>query len=169
MKNRTVIIGNGGSGKSYLARRLAQGSKRDVIHLDRIFWVPGGFNEKRSPDVVARELEEKKLVDSWIVEGVFGELAVRFLERADRLIWLDLPWEVCRASLLARGSESAKQLDPVKAEANFQQLLAWVADYWTRTDLRSHAGHGRLYADFSGEKIRFDERAAVDRFIAEER
>lgn len=51
---RTVIIGNSGSGKTFLARALAAGSGIPVIHLDEIFWQPGGFNRsvwpmKRTP------------------------------------------------------------------------------------------------------------------------
>jgi adenylate kinase family enzyme len=167
MKHRVVIIGNSGSGKSHLARHLTQAGQTEVIHLDRIFWVPGGFNDKRPSEVVERQIKEKKAARAWIVEGVFGELALRFFDRADLLIWLDMPWETCRESLLARGSESAKQLDPATAEARFQQLLIWAADYWKRTDLRSHSGHARLFSEFAGDKIRFDQRLAVDRYLSE--
>jgi adenylate kinase family enzyme len=165
MKDRVVIIGNSGSGKSYLARNLNRALSADTIQLDQIFWEPGGFNEKRPREVVEREIEGKRMGNAWIVEGVFGELAARFLDRAELLFWLDMPWETCRSGLLARGSESAKQLDPARAEANFEQLLAWAADYWKRADPRSHSGHARLFSDFAGDKIRFDQRLEVDRFL----
>jgi adenylate kinase family enzyme len=168
MKQRVVIIGNSGSGKSHLARKLSQGAQAEVIHLDQIFWLPGGFNEKRPREVIEREIEGKTMARAWIVEGVFGELAARFLDRAELLIWLDIPWETCRASLLTRGSESSKQLDPATAEANFRQLLVWAEDYWKRTDLRSHSGHARLFSNFAGHKIRFDQRPDVDLYIAAE-
>jgi adenylate kinase family enzyme len=168
MQSRVVIIGNSGAGKSFLARRLGQMVQTKATHLDRLFWVPGGFNEKRSAEVVEREIMKTKLAGAWIVEGVFGELAAQFLDSAELLIWLDMPWETCRAGLLARGSESAKQLDPVRAEESFQLLLDWAADYWKRTDLRSHFGHARLFAEFTGDKIRFDQRAVIDQYLSEE-
>ena len=46
---RTVIFGNSGSGKSWLARRLGEKRSTPVVHLDEIFWLPGGFNAKRDP------------------------------------------------------------------------------------------------------------------------
>jgi hypothetical protein len=44
-------------------------------------------------------------------------------------------------------------------------LLLWAGQYWTRTDLRSHPGHLRLFNDFTGLKFRFTTRAEVDGFI----
>lgn len=165
MTRRVVIIGNSGSGKSYLARKLGALSQVAVVHLDAIFWVPGGFSEKRPAEIVEREIEERKKGAAWIVEGVFGELAARFLDRADLLIWLDMPWPVCEAGLRERGSESAQQLDPDKAEESFRQLILWAADYRKRTGPRSHAGHARLFSEFAGEKIRFDRRIEVDLYL----
>lgn len=165
MEKRIVIIGNSGSGKSHVARVLGAIHGLEVVHLDHLFWMPGGFNQKRSAEWVHAEIEVKKETATWIVEGVFGELADLFLDRADLLIWLDLPWEACRASLLARGSESSKQLNPKTAEASFQQLLAWAGNYGSRSDGRSHVGHGKMFTAFPGAKMRFDNRDDVNRFL----
>ena len=160
--NRIIIIGNSGSGKTSLARKLSESRQTEVIHLDQLFWVTGGFNEKRPPEIVHAEIEEKKKAPAWIVEGVFGELAERFTTRADHLIWLDLPWEVCREGLLARGSESSWQLDAAQAEENFARLLRWAEEYWTRADLRSHSGHGRIFEAYPGAKFRIQNRAELE-------
>ena len=162
---RTVIIGNSGSGKSHLAKSLAMLGATPVIHLDQIFWMPGGFNEKKSRDEAIREVEEKRNENSWIVEGVFGELAELFLSRAQTLVYLDMDWATCQSGLKSRGSESSRQLDQVKAEENFGKLLLWAEQYWTRTNSCSHAGHLRLFSDFSGHKFKFTSRAEVDDFI----
>jgi adenylate kinase family enzyme len=165
MLMRTVIIGNSGSGKSRLARLLSEFYSLPIIHLDRLFWMPGGFNEKRSKDEVSREMELKQKDNSWIVEGVFGELAELFLPRAQMLVYLDMDWATCQSGLKSRGSESSRQIDPIKAEENFIKLLLWAEQYWTRTDLRSHAGHLRLLSDFRGNKLKFTNRAEVDEFL----
>jgi hypothetical protein len=81
------------------------------------------------------------------------------------LIYLDLDWATCRSSLLGRGSESSKQMDPIKAERNFTELLSWAEQYWTRSDLRSHTGHLRLFSDFLGVKRCFKTREEVNRYI----
>src|SRR5476649_2095944 len=165
MLMRTVIIGNSGSGKSRLAESLSSFHSLPVIHLDQIFWMPGGFNEKKSKDEAIREVEQKREENSWIVEGVFGELAELFLPRAQTLVYLDMDWATCQSGLKSLGSESSRQLDPVKAEENFSKLLLWAEQYWTRTNLCSHAGHFRLFSDFTGPKLKFTSRAEVDDFI----
>ena len=45
-----------------------------LVHLDNVFWEPGGFDKERKTDDVSF-LFSKPRADSWIVEGVFGELA----------------------------------------------------------------------------------------------
>ncbi len=165
MLARIAIIGNSGSGKSHLARSLSTFYSLPVIYLDQLFWMPGGFNEKRSKDEISREVEKKRKDDSWIVEGVFGELAELFLPRAQTLVFLDMDWAICQSSLTSRGSESSRQADPIQAEANFRKLLLWAEQYWSRTDLRSHAGHHQLFSDFAGHKLRFTSHAEVDEFL----
>ncbi len=165
MLTRIAIIGNSGSGKSHLTGLLSTLYSLPVIHLDRIFWMPGGFNEKKSKGEAIREVEQKRKENSWIVEGVFGELAELFLPRAQVLIYLDMDWATCRSGLKSRGSESSRQLDSAKAEENFGKLLLWAEQYWTRTGSCAHAGHLRLFSGFTGLKFRFTNRTEVDEFI----
>jgi adenylate kinase family enzyme len=169
MLARTVIIGNSGSGKSHLAKSLSTIYSTPIIHLDQLFWMPGGFNEKNPKDEIKNEIERKQKETSWIVEGVFGELAEMFLSRAQSLVFLDMDWTVCHAGLLVRGSESSKQLEAVKAEENFKNLLLWAEQYWTRTNLCSHSGHLRLFSNFTGQKYKFTCRAEVDNFIEQQK
>lgn len=159
---RTVIIGNSGSGKTFLALRMSEASGIPVIHLDEIFWLPGEFNRKRLVEEADALIAETIHEDRWIAEGVFGDLAEQFLQRATHLIWLDLPAEACLSSLLERGSESSRQVDPPQAEENFQKLLGWAAAYQDRTGDCSHAGHARIYEGFAGAKKRITDRAEAD-------
>lgn len=163
---RIVIIGNSGSGKTYLAQTLSHCFRLEIIHLDKLFWEPGGFNKKRPSDVVYAEIATLAQGQSWVVEGVFGELAQEFCPKADCLIWLDVDWTTCSTSLLNRGSESSQQLDARLAEENFTKLLRWASDYWQRQDLRSHPGHASLFDQFYGQKIRLRTRDEVNDFIA---
>jgi adenylate kinase family enzyme len=121
MLMRTVIIGNSGSGKSHLAKSLSSLHSSPVIHLDRIFWMPGGFNEKKSKCEMIREVEEKRQENFWIVEGVFGELAELFLPRALSLIYLDMDWATCRSGLKSRAPKVHEQIRPGQSGGKFQQ------------------------------------------------
>ena len=165
-QGRIAILGNSGSGKTYLARALNAVLERGIIHLDSLFWEFGGFDRKRSADQVQRDIASLMQGESWIVEGVFGDLAQAFFPRAELLIWLDVDWETCSASLLDRGSESAKWLTKTLAEERFRELFAWAAAYWQRQGSCSHSGHNSMFDLFQGEKIRFTERTSVNRYIA---
>ena len=100
---RIVVTGNGGSGKSHLAQRIAQTFAIPAVDLDQIYWMENSYGTKRD-DAVARDLVEKAAAQpASVIEGVFGALCRIALQTATGLIWLDLPWEECRAGLTQRG------------------------------------------------------------------
>ncbi len=105
---RILIIGNSGSGKGWLAARLAEGLTIREVNLDTIVWQKGGFNQKRPQHEIDHAIQTLAQEPSWVVEGVFGALAEQLLDAADTLLFLDLDWSVCRDSLLSRGSQSSK-------------------------------------------------------------
>jgi adenylate kinase family enzyme len=162
---RTIIIGNSGSGKTWLAKRLASLKGCSVIHLDHIFWEPGGFDKKRSQAVVDMMIAESKKGESWIAEGVFGELADRFVDRAQCLVWLDIDWEACRDRLMKRGSESKRHMGRDESEEGLRKLVEWASQYYNRTDLRSHSGHQKLMMSFQGERVHLKSEADANEWI----
>ncbi len=164
---RIVILGNSGSGKSYLALQLSSKLGYEIFYFDIYFWEPGGFNKKRPAEVVHSEIKQHSLKEEWIMEGVFGDLAATALQNATTLIFLNKSWDECRAALLERGSESSKQLDLVSAENSFQELLIWAEAYTRRENSRSLKGHSKLYADFRGAKFEFQDRQSVADFISD--
>lgn len=168
MPSRIVIIGNSGSGKSYLAEQLARIWNLPVISLDSLFWLPGSFyGEKRPAELVHAELSAKKQDEHWIIEGVFGELAALVLDRTDLLVWLNLPWADCQAALRARGYKYSDDTERVKLEESFGRLLAYAEAYYNRSDSRSRSGHAALHEAFPGSKYRFTDREQVNAFLAE--
>jgi adenylate kinase family enzyme len=164
---RIVIIGNTGTGKSYLARKLGQHLSIAPTHLDELFWEPGGFNQKRPQESVYQDIEAISKNSRWIVEGVFGELALRFLDRAEYLIWLDMDWGYCQSNLMHRGSESSKQLDRDRAEENFRNLLIWASKYWERDNLRSYNGHKEMFVSFKKNKRVLRSKDEVDLLVSD--
>jgi adenylate kinase family enzyme len=163
---KAIIIGNSGSGKTWLATQLAVHSGASVVHLDEIFWQPAGFNEKRSPAALEQLIADSKQHPSWIVEGVFGELAERYVDEADLLLWLDLNWPTCRERLLARGSESKQHMGREQSEHGLRALFEWASHYYDRNDLRSLAGHRELFKRFHGPRLCLHSQQAVSRWLA---
>lgn len=162
---RAVIVGNSGSGKTWLAQRLAEASSSRVVHLDEIFWLPGGFNTKRDASEVSRLIESEMANATWIAEGVYGNLAKQFLPSAGTFIWLDLPWSVCRQRLERRGSESRAHMGREQSEAGLRELVSWAEDYASRQGSSGRSAHLELFESFKGQRFRFGSEAEVLEFL----
>jgi adenylate kinase family enzyme/N-acetylglutamate synthase-like GNAT family acetyltransferase len=100
---RITIIGNTGSGKSWLARKLGKILDLPVTHCDCIFlkenWVP------ENKEVVATKLNEIALQDKWIIDGNYKRSMENRFERADAIIFLNYPENFCIESIMNRKNE----------------------------------------------------------------
>lgn len=155
-RERVLIIGNSGSGKSTLAARVAARTSQPVFDLDPVHWHADG----RKRDEASSCEAVRALVSGprWIIEGVYGWLAVPAVPRATALIWLDLPWPVCRQGLLDRGLRGGM------TQGDQDALLAWAEAYGTRSTSSSAAGHARIFAAFGAAKIQLSRRSDVEAF-----
>lgn len=87
---RVAIIGNGGGGKSTLARGLATALGLPLIEVDTIQFGPG---YARVPvDEVAVTLDAAAAGERWVIDG-FGpwEVIERRMAVADDVVFVDLP------------------------------------------------------------------------------
>ncbi len=153
---RTLIIGNSGSGKSTLAHRLTAFSRAVVTDLDAVHWEGAGHGAKRDEACALAMVHDVAAGDCWIIEGVYGWLAEAAAPRATALIWLDMPWAVCRAGLLQRARAGGGDVACPHA------LMTWAEAYWHRQTSTSFAGHAALHRAFGGAKWRLSDRAAVE-------
>jgi adenylate kinase family enzyme len=88
---RIAVIGNGGGGKTRLARALGQHLGIPVHEVDEVQWLPGW---RRAPlDEVAHTLDAWTADDHWIIDG-FGPWPVidRRMTRADTIVYVDFPF-----------------------------------------------------------------------------
>jgi hypothetical protein len=149
-----VIVGNSGSGKSTLARAIGQRAGTPVFDLDNIHW-QDGYGLRRDEDVARRLVADAAATPAWVIEGVFGWLAEMALPRAQTLIWLDVPWSVCRDGLRARGPRGAPPADRAA-------LLEWAEGYCDRRTSSSFTGHLALFENFRAVKLRLCSRPEID-------
>ncbi len=102
---RVVIIGPGASGKSTLARQIAEITGLPVVELDKLFWQPGLVEMRRDRWV---ELQQSLASESaWIMDGDLGPydaIEVR-LRQADTIIFLDFSIARCVYRTLRRSRE----------------------------------------------------------------
>ncbi|HEY9105899.1 MAG TPA: adenylate kinase [Roseateles sp.] len=162
---RLVIIGNSGSGRTWLATRLGTKVAAPVVHLDEIFWLPGGFNEKRPTSQVMALVDLKRAGERWISEGVYGNLARQFMLCAPSLVWLDPPWEVCRLRLESRGSESNAHMGREQSEEGLRQLVEWAQSYGSRQGSSGRAAHLALFESFNGPRVKLDSERQVLEYL----
>jgi adenylate kinase family enzyme len=90
---KIAIIGNAGSGKSTLALELHKITGIPLYHLDQYFWKPGW----QEPDRDEFEKIHNQLCDgdSWIIEGVAIRILEYRIQKADIVIFLDIPKYCC--------------------------------------------------------------------------
>ncbi len=158
--DRTLIIGNGGSGKTWLALRLGAALRRPAIHLDDLRWEPGNYGVARDNQLVVDEVMLAGQADRWLMEGVYGWLAKAVLHRATTLVWIDLPEAECIANVRARGIQGGGS-----AEA-FEALLTWISEYRIRTNSSCFAAHSQMFEAFTGNKAQLRSRAEMDALLA---
>ena len=149
---RTLIIGNSGSGKSWLAQRLAQQLREPWTDLDRIHWLS---DEHSIPRPRAEALAMARIAadeQRWVIEGVYGWIASEILHRATALIWLSIGDKECVANIRQRETQDDERL---------VALLEWAGSYRKRDDSSGFAAHQRLFDGFCGEKIRLADRKEI--------
>jgi hypothetical protein len=98
---RVAVVGNGGSGKTWLALRLAAALRVPVIHLDLHRYDSYGTIR---PHAAFRDEVHSRLIDSpdWVADGNYLGTMDERLALADVVVLLDLPVVVCLAGVLGR-------------------------------------------------------------------
>jgi adenylate kinase family enzyme len=100
---RIAVMGTTCSGKSTLARALAERLDVPYLELDALYWGAGWAKPERED--FRHRVEPFVSKEAWVVDGNYtstlGDLVLR---RADTVVWLDLPlarilWRVSRRTI----------------------------------------------------------------------
>lgn len=158
--SRTIVIGNSGSGKSWLAENLARKMDCPGIDLDTIHWMGNGYGLARDRSDAIELTRSAATGEKWIIEGIYGWLVREIITHATALIWLRLDEEECIANIQHRGRRG------LASEESFGELLDWTAAYRSRTGSSSFSAHQDIFDGFSGSKQCLKNRNEVIKFIA---
>jgi adenylate kinase family enzyme len=172
MARRIGIVGISGSGKTTLARALAQRLGVPHVELDALHHGPSWT------EASAEELRERALAamagGGWVVDGNYErKIGDVVLERADTLVWLDLPLPVALARLWRR--TAARIRDDVElwsgnreswrtALVGRESLFAWTVRSWVR-QRRSIPARAARHPQL--RLVRLRSPAAVERWFRE--
>jgi adenylate kinase family enzyme len=88
---RILVIGGSGAGKSTLGRVLAQRLGVPYVELDALHHGPN-WKAATAEELTARVHAAIDGASGWIVDGHYGnKLGTLLLDRAELIVWLDLP------------------------------------------------------------------------------
>jgi adenylate kinase family enzyme len=153
---RTLIIGNSGSGKSWLAQRLAGHLQVPWVDLDSIHWLSDEHSIARPRAEALGMARVAADEPRWVIEGVYGWIVSELLPRATALIWLSLEGESCVANIRQRETNDDERLIA---------LLEWAGSYRTRDGSSGFAAHQRIYEGFCDSKVQLKDRADINALI----
>ncbi|HEY3058471.1 MAG TPA: shikimate kinase [Chloroflexota bacterium] len=88
---RVHVIGGPGSGKTTLARQLAQRLDAPVFDLDEVAYA-GGAGMPRPLALRMADVAASAAGPAWITEGIYLWWIDDLLRAADTIVWLDIPW-----------------------------------------------------------------------------
>jgi len=86
---RIVVVGTTGSGKTTLARRLAEGLGSKHVELDALSWGPNWT--MRPPEEFLALVAEATEGNTWVACGNYSRSRPLLWSRADTVVWLDYP------------------------------------------------------------------------------
>jgi len=168
MRRVAVVSTASASGKTTLARRLAERLGVQCVELDAL--VHGPNWTERSADELWAVLAPVIESDGWVIDGNYssklGDLVVR---AADTVVWLDLPMRVWFPRLLRRTVRRVRTKEELW-NGNRESLRGalWGRDALIPFALRTHRERRRTYPGrFAGYRtVRLCTPAAVEAFLS---
>jgi len=95
---RVLVAGTSGAGKSSLAARLGAALNLPHVEIDALYHGPGWTPR----DCFVAEVEAFSAQPRWVTEWQYQTVRALLAERADLLVWLDLPRATVMRQVIAR-------------------------------------------------------------------
>lgn len=126
---RICVLGPSNSGKSTLAKKLADKLSSPVIHLDQLFHFPNSAWQPRPQDEFLSLHEQAISGDHWIIEGNYHRCLESRLARATGLIVLDVSFPVMMQRYFYRTLFQRERLGGVLTPGQRDRLSGEMLSY----------------------------------------
>lgn len=148
---KLILLGNAGSGKSTLSKKIIAGGATARLSLDEVAFQEG--TERRPvADSITEVMRFIREHDSWIIEGCYADIIEGVLQACDELIFLNPGVETCVAHCRSRPWEPEKFSSSQEQDEHLNHLIEWVLLYENRSDEYGLRRHRALFESFSGKK-----------------
>lgn len=126
---RIILVGSGGSGKSWLAKQLANITGYKMIHLDCEFWQP---NWTKTPKEEWIEKQKGFIKgEKWIIDGNYNSSMELRFAAADLVIFLDINRFICMWSAYKRHGKKRSDLPYYLEEKMNYEFIDFLKYIWT--------------------------------------
>jgi adenylate kinase family enzyme len=168
---RVLVIGTSGSGKSYVARAIAERLGLTYIENDAIIWRPNWQPTPRADRVI--EYDRATAGDRWVIDGNLAGTDDEdrlVMARCDTIVWLDLPRREVWVAITRRTLRRAWTREPLfhgNVERWAQVFSKDSMILWSiQTFGRRRRAYTALFERIDKMRIRLRSRAQVDRWLA---
>ena len=168
---RINVVGTSATGKTTLAAALASSLRVPHVELDALHWEPGWTE---APDDVLRERVRTAIAgDAWVADGNYAKVRDLLWERAEAVVWLDLPLRTVLWRYLTRTIRRVGRREELwsgNRETLSDHLFSRDSLFWwilTTYRRRRREYPPQLAARPDIVAIRLRSRRAADRWLAE--
>jgi len=130
--NRIILVGNCGSGKSWLAKHIASITGFPLFHLDKEIWQPGWV----MPSTDEKIAIQQRLISGqrWIIDGNYNSTMEMRFAAADLVVFLDINRVTCILSAMKRTGKKRSDLpdyldEPKVFSRDFFDFCKWIWSY----------------------------------------
>lgn len=141
-----------------MALALVQKYYLTHLDLDTLAWEVNNTTVRRKiEDSLKNLFEFIEVHENWVIEGCYSSLLKEAISNCNKLIFLNPGIDTCIQNCLTRPWETHKYPSLEAQNENLKMLVAWVRQYETRDDEFSLKSHRKLFEQFLGEKIEYQD------------
>ena len=141
---RVAVVGTSGSGKTTFAHGLAARLGVPLIQLDALNWGPNWT--PAHVETFRDRVRAATAAAAWVCEGNYSAVRPIVLDRADTVVWLDLPLRTCLWRVIQRKARRSRTREDLWSSGNRESWRKQVGRdslvWWVLTT------HGRRRRDY---------------------